>query len=190
MAEPVALSGPQRIIRRIVAERRAGAPDEMIAKYAITEALHLFTRHDGPAADCTRCHNATARAVHDVRSVADMTGASIVIDPETPHRLTVRLIPHRDLAGVDQGPRPHRELQHTEACDRLKYGQRCPFDDRDDMDDWPAEPGEYEGWYWAGRNWTDAGWEYDAGIEWQRTEDMERFREALSIPDPTGGSDG
>lgn len=78
MAEPVALSGPQRIIRRIVAERRAGAPDEMIAKYAITEALHLFTRHDGPAADCTRCHDAMARAVHDVRDPGDITGASIV----------------------------------------------------------------------------------------------------------------
>lgn len=78
MTEPVALSGPQRIIRRVVAERRAGTPDEMIAKYAITEALHLLTRHDGPAADCTRCHDTTARAVNDVRDPGDMTGASIV----------------------------------------------------------------------------------------------------------------
>lgn len=85
MTEPVVLTGPQRIIRRVVAERRAGAPDEMIAKYAITEALHLLTGHDGPAADCTRCHQAAARAVNDVRSVADMTGASIVVpDPLNP----------------------------------------------------------------------------------------------------------
>ena len=111
---------------------------------------------------------------HGLTPGGDTPGASIVGDPEPPHRLTVRLIPHRDLAGVDQGPQPHRELQHTEACDALKYGQRCPFDDRDDMDDWPADPGEYEGWYWAGRNWTAAGWEYDAGIEWQRADAVAR----------------
>lgn len=83
MTVPVALTGPQRIIRRIIAERRAGAPDEMIARYTITEALHLITLHDGPAADCTRCHEAMARAVHDIRTPTpdDMTGASIVVDP-------------------------------------------------------------------------------------------------------------
>lgn len=95
-------------------------------------------------------------------------------EPEEPHRLTVRLIPHRDLAGVDQGPQPHRELQHTEACDRLKYGQRCPFDDFEGaggVDDFPAEPGEHLGWYWASKSWGASGWEYDAGIEWQRADD-------------------
>lgn len=93
-------------------------------------------------------------------------------EPEEPHRLTVRLIPHRNLAGVDQGPQPHHELQHTGACDRLKYGQRCPFDDFEGpggVDDFPVEPGEYLGWYWASRSWGDSGWECDAGIEWQRS---------------------
>lgn len=75
---------PQRIVRRVIAEKRAGAPDDTIARYAITEALHAITGHDGPAADCTRCHEATARAVDDVRTPRplDLTGCSIVVpDP-------------------------------------------------------------------------------------------------------------
>lgn len=95
---------------------------------------------------------------------------------EEPHRLTVRLIPHRDINGVDQGLQPHRELHHTAACDRLPYGQICVFDSEEGpggADDRPAEPGEYEGHYWAGKYWTDAGWEYDAGIQWQRAEPEE-----------------
>lgn len=110
-------------------------------------------------------------------------------EPEEPHRLTVRLIPHRDLAGVDQGPQPHRELQHTAACDALKYGQRCPFDDFEGsggVDDFPAEPGEYEGWYWASKSWGASGWEYDAGIEWQQAGDAVARETAEQTPHSEG----
>jgi len=75
----VAVTDP--IIRRIVSEKRAGAPAPMIARYAITEALHIIAAHDGTAADCTLCHEVMNRAVDDLRTPRpfDLTGASIVV---------------------------------------------------------------------------------------------------------------
>jgi hypothetical protein len=101
--------------------------------------------------------------------------------PEEPHRLTVRLIPTRGLHGEELGPQPYRELRHTAACDRLGYGQHCPFDDFEGpggVDDYPTEPGEHLGWYWASKSWGDSGWEYDGGIEWQRADNPETSDES------------
>ncbi len=125
-------------------------------------------------------------ALHDAPGGTSLTGLAGIINAydalrttaptgseEEPHRLSVRLIPLRGPAGEDLCPQPYRELRHTEDCDRLKYGQRCPFDDFEGPGGgsyWPTSPGEYEGWFWSSRSWTDAGWEYDAGIDWQRAD--------------------
>lgn len=99
------------------------------------------------------------------------TGASIIGrfaaatddegDGQAPHRLTVG----RTDSGI-----PWFQLEHTDACDRLGYGQHCPFDNYEGtggVDDRPKEPGIYLGYYSSGKNWTDMGWEYDARIEWE-----------------------
>lgn len=91
------------------------------------------------------------------RFAADTDGG----DGQAPHRLTIG---HTD-SGI-----PWFQLEHTDACDWLGYGQRCPFDDYEgtgSVDDRPKEPGAYLGYYWPSKTWTDMGWEYDARIEWE-----------------------
>lgn len=132
---------------------------------------------DMPCALITCEHILTEQAADDLKrrfleAQHDGTPIRVLDDPdaeEQPHRLTVRLIPHRGLHGEDLGLQPYRELHHTRACDRLGYGQRCPFDTHEGTEE-PTGPGEYEGYYWAGRSWTDSGWEYDASIQWERTD--------------------
>lgn len=72
---------PQGIVRRVITDKRAGASDQAIARNAVTEALHLITGHDGDAAGCDTCRDATDRAVRDVRTPRpfDPTGCSIVV---------------------------------------------------------------------------------------------------------------
>ncbi len=72
---------PQGIVRRVITDKRAGASDQAIARNTVAEALHLITGHDGDATDCDTCHDATDRAVHDVRTPRpfDLAGCSIVV---------------------------------------------------------------------------------------------------------------
>lgn len=64
---------------------------------------------------------------------------------------------------------PMYHLEHPVECDRLKYGQRCSLDALgDDQIGWPTEPGAYRISSWSSKTWTDVGWEYDAGVQWDR----------------------
>ena len=85
------------------------------------------------------------------------------------HQLTVTLIEHVATALVPQfPPAPHYELEHPVECNDLPYGQRCSLDEiGDDRTDWPTKPGTYNISSWASKTWTDMGWEYDAGVQWE-----------------------
>jgi predicted HAD superfamily Cof-like phosphohydrolase len=64
---------------------------------------------------------------------------------------------------------PLYELAHTPECDRLPYGVKCALDvsGKDRMENgWPDEIGEYTIAAWDSKYWTDSGWEYDAGVDW------------------------
>lgn len=96
-----------------------------------------------------------------VKAVGRFAAAADAGAEQAPHRLTVGLT----ASGI-----PWFQLEHTEACDQLKYGQHCPFDDYEGtggVDDRPKEPGAYLGYYWPSKTWTDMGWEYDARIDWE-----------------------
>jgi predicted HAD superfamily Cof-like phosphohydrolase len=61
----------------------------------------------------------------------------------------------------------HYELEHTPECDRLPYGTRCVLDlYGNDRHGWPDAVGEYVISAWTSKSWTDLGWEYDTGVEW------------------------
>ena len=80
------------------------------------------------------------------------------------HRLTV-------LSGefVDVGGELTRyELAHPADCNGLAYGERCSLDaPGDDRIGWPSAPGEYTICSWSSKDWTDSGYEYDAGVQWE-----------------------
>lgn len=60
------------------------------------------------------------------------------------------------------------ELEHPAECDRLRYGVRCALDQPgDDRFCWPEKEGEYTISAWSSKSWTDMGWEYDAGVDWE-----------------------
>lgn len=79
--------------------------------------------------------------------------------------------PHRVTAmRFDDSLDLHYEVEHPHGCDRLPYGQRCMLDMLDDRSGWPGKEGVYTISAWSGRTWTDQGWEYDAGVQWEPVE--------------------
>lgn len=129
----------------------------------------LVVLHDKPGGTSLRGLAGILNAYDSLRTTAPTDGE------EEPHRLTVELVPvhhpatwaaNADPAFTSVRDEPRYTLTHTPACDALKYGQRCPFDDGDTVN-WPTVPGQYEGWFWSSKSWGDSGWEYDAGIDWR-----------------------
>jgi len=61
----------------------------------------------------------------------------------------------------------HYELKHPAECDRLPYNMLCQLDlYGNDRTGWPDEIGEYVISAWTSKTWTDTGWEYDSGVDW------------------------
>lgn len=69
------------------------------------------------------------------------------------------------------------DIEHTEECDKLKYGQECALDWMlcHDIDGTPTEPGYF--WVWVVddsgyvNNWSHCGWEAEYYINHEKIED-------------------
>ncbi len=79
------------------------------------------------------------------------------------HRLTVSMSALSEIGG----PHVLYQLQHPAECDRLPYGERCALD-HGERTGWPEMTGEYMISAWWSKSWTDLGWEYDAGVDWDK----------------------
>jgi hypothetical protein len=80
------------------------------------------------------------------------------------HKLTVERI--RVIAEDSALDELDYDVEHPEDCDRLKYGERCWFDQTFfEMDDEPKEPGAYRARVWG--EGPDHNGEYDGGNEWE-----------------------
>lgn len=91
-------------------------------------------------------------------------------EPQETHLLSVAI-----TGALTPQNRPTYELKHPDSCGS-NGAPLCPFgktlqDQAPIPYGWPIEAGEYVGDYWSSKTWTDAGWEYDAGIEWTRRGD-------------------
>jgi predicted HAD superfamily Cof-like phosphohydrolase len=87
------------------------------------------------------------------------------------HRLTVSM----SALGEIGGPHVLYRLDHPAECDRLPYGQRCELD-TGARRGWPEQVGEFTISAWWAKDWTDQGWEYDAGVDWAPVETEEAAR--------------
>lgn len=72
---------------------------------------------------------------------------------------------------------PEWEIEHTEECDKLKYGQECALDWMlgQDSEGMPTEPGNYLVWVVDESHFVNSyshyGWEAEYYIDYERIDD-------------------
>jgi len=83
------------------------------------------------------------------------------------------------------------DIEHTEECDKLKYGLLCCLDwmlEHDSDDGMPEEDGIYEVWVVDNsgyvNNWSHCGWEAEYYIQFNKLGELpEDYDEIPGLPD-------